>query len=211
NWLDQSPIPKWLFVTTAVEMCRRLRFVFALFFLISAGVGNVAGEGEGNKCDVCVQVVKRLIEQLGSLRGDSKEVRTKFEALCRDLKKSSPEGVESRFCYLVGGHEESAAKTVMYLVEQVTTYKPAEKICMELDKKISGVCDFKYKDKIDWSKVDLNRANLKQLKKILASYDIYECPQCIEKSDYVELVKDEVRKRDPEAAKLLGISPKVEL
>lgn len=47
-------------------------------------------------------------------------------------------------CYNVGLLEESAAKTVNALVLPITMFKPAEKVCEDLKKTVTDICDLRY-------------------------------------------------------------------
>jgi len=129
-------------------------------------------------------MVNQLIEALPkSDATDMAKIEKKFEEICVDTKKQ-----ENRFCYYVGGLEESATKIVNELSKPLSWGLPAEKVCERLSKKDSQICQLRYDRTIDWKTVDLKKLRVKDLKKILSDWD-ETCDNCLEKPEFIAKVE----------------------
>lgn len=117
-------------------------------------------------------------------RSNQQTVEQKFRDLCLDMKKQ-----ESRFCYYVGGLEESATKIVGELSKPLSWGLPAEKICERLQKKDSQICELRYEKQIDLKTVDLKKLRVKDLKKILNDWE-ERCENCIEKAEFIARIEE---------------------
>uniref|UniRef100_A0A183BBW3 Mesencephalic astrocyte-derived neurotrophic factor homolog n=1 Tax=Echinostoma caproni TaxID=27848 RepID=A0A183BBW3_9TREM len=95
--------------------------------------------------------------------------------------------------------EESAAKTVNALVLPITMHKPAEKVCEDLKKTVTDICDLRYEKTLDLKTFDFEKAKVKELRDILRSWDI-KCVGCVERSDFYNFVMENLPKYDPQAA-----------
>ncbi|UXI20750.1 hypothetical protein NH340_JMT06693 [Sarcoptes scabiei] len=137
-----------------------------------------------DKCEVCVGVLTKLMARLTSAdRQDPSIIEHQFKELCLETKKA-----ENRFCYYVGGLEESATKIVGEMSKPMSWGMPAEKICEKLKKKDSQICDLRYEKTIDWKTVDLKKLKVKDLRKILSDWD-ERCDGCIEKAEFIAKVE----------------------
>jgi hypothetical protein len=131
-----------------------------------------------------VGVINKLSAALSAdQKSDPKYIELKFQELCVDTKKQ-----ENRFCYYVGGLEESATKIVGELSKPLSYGLPAEKICERLAKKDPQICELRYEKTIDLKTVDLKKLRVKDLKKILSDWD-ERCENCIEKAEFIARIE----------------------
>jgi len=157
-------------------------------------------EANEENCEVCVKFLTRFINGLDEKEKSSPEnVETAFKKVCKTAKKD-----DNRFCYYVGGTEDSATSTLGELSKPISWSMPAEKICFKLYRKDEQICDMKYEKTIDLSNVDLNKLKVKDLKKILADWD-EKCKGCTEKTDFVKRIKELIPVHAPEAAKKMEL------
>ena len=134
---------------------------------------------------VCFSVVNKLSSSLApDETTDAKKIEAKFGEFCKTSKKQ-----DNRFCYYVGGLEESATKIVGELVKPLSWGLPAEKICERLQKKDAQICELRYERTIDLATVEPKKLRVKDLKKILADHD-EKCDNCIEKTEFVAKVEE---------------------
>jgi mesencephalic astrocyte-derived neurotrophic factor len=89
----------------------------------------------------------------------------------------------------LGGAEDSATGILSELSKPLSSFMPAEKICEKLKKKDNQICDLRYDKQIDLSTVDLKKLKVKDLKKILNTWD-EECDGCLEKSDFIKRIEE---------------------
>ena len=133
---------------------------------------------------VCVGVLTKLMDALDSDEKSSQsKIEEKFRELCLDVKKQ-----ESRFCYYVGGLEESATKIVGELSKPLSWGLPVDKVCDRLQKKDSQICELRYEKTIDINTVDLKKLRVKDLKKILNDWE-ERCENCIEKAEFIAKIE----------------------
>lgn len=134
---------------------------------------------------MCIGVINRLLSNLPKEdQTDQKKIEDKFAELCTDTRKQ-----ENRFCYYVGGLEESATKIVNELSKPLSWGLPADKVCERLMKKDSQICQLRYDKTIDMKTVDLKKLRVKDLKKILNEWDEM-CPNCIEKTEFIARIEE---------------------
>ncbi|CAG2117593.1 unnamed protein product, partial [Medioppia subpectinata] len=89
------------------------------------------------QCEVCVGVINKLINRLEDKeKSDHLLIEAKFKDLCLESKKS-----ENRFCYYIGGLEESATKILGEMSRPLSWGLPADKVCEKLMKKDSQICE----------------------------------------------------------------------
>jgi len=137
------------------------------------------------QCEVCVGVINKLINRLESNeKSDPLKIEEKFRELCLETKKS-----ENRFCYYIGGLEESATKILGELSKPLSWGLPADKICEKLVKKDSQICELRYEKTIDLKTVDLKKLRVRDLKKILNDWDEV-CDGCIEKAEFIKRIEE---------------------
>ncbi|CAN8026104.1 unnamed protein product [Ixodes persulcatus] len=136
-------------------------------------------------CEVCVGALKKLHDRLEvEERSNEGSVEAGFLEFCKTSK-----GPEHRFCYYVGGLEESATKIVNELTKPFSWGMPALKVCEKLVAKDSQICELKYPKVIDLKTVDLKKLKVKDLKKILSDWD-ERCEGCVEKTDFVKRIEE---------------------
>lgn len=151
--------------------------VFAAFETISA-----LKEGE---CEVCVATVNKFVATLSEEdKKTPKTIEEKFKKYCKGSKSK-----EHRFCYYLGGLEESATGILGELSKPISWSMPADKICEKLKKKDSQICDLRFEKQIDLNTVDLKKLKVRDLKKILNDWD-ETCDGCLEKSDYIHRIEE---------------------
>uniref|UniRef100_A0A023FXV4 Mesencephalic astrocyte-derived neurotrophic factor homolog n=1 Tax=Amblyomma parvum TaxID=251391 RepID=A0A023FXV4_AMBPA len=144
--------------------------------------GKSLKEGE---CEVCAGVLKKLHERLEvEERTNEDSITAGFMELCKTAK-----GPEQRFCYYVGGLEESATRIVGEMSKPFSWGMPHLKVCEKLLAKDAQICDLKYPKVIDLKTVDLKKLKVKELKKILNDWD-ERCEGCVEKSDFVKRIEE---------------------
>ncbi|XP_017492285.1 PREDICTED: mesencephalic astrocyte-derived neurotrophic factor homolog [Rhagoletis zephyria] len=158
------------------------RYGLALLFFISWAQSTLAlREGQ---CEVCVGVLNKLASKLGADEKSNPElIEQRFRELCLETKKA-----ENRFCYYIGGLEESATKILGEMSKPLSWSMPADKICEKLMKKDPQICDLRYEKTIDLKTVDLKKLRVKDLKKILSDWDEV-CDGCIEKAEFINRIE----------------------
>lgn len=135
-------------------------------------------------CEVCIKTVRKFSESLDdATKKDPKRIEDKFKDYCKVSK-----GKENRFCYYLGGLEESATGILGELSKPISWSMPAEKICEKLKKKDAQICDLRYDKQIDLNTVDLKKLKVRDLKKILNDWD-ETCDGCIEKTDFINRIE----------------------
>lgn len=154
-------------------------------FILASIVIESAVAAKTDKCEVCVGVLTRLQNSLtDSEKSDPAAIERKFKELCLDSKKA-----ENRFCYYIGGLEESATKIVPEMSKPLSWGLPVEKVCERLEKKDSQVCELRYEKTIDFKTVDFKKLRVRDLKKILSDWD-ESCDGCIEKADFIKRIEE---------------------
>lgn len=139
-------------------------------------------EGE---CEVCVVTVNKFAETLTSdVKSDYKKIESEFKEFCKTTKSK-----ENRFCYYLGGLEESATGILGELSKPLSWSMPADKICEKLKKKDAQICDLRFEKQIDLRTVDLKKLKVRDLKKILNDWD-ESCEGCIEKTDFIKRIEE---------------------
>jgi len=136
------------------------------------------------QCEVCIGVINKLIGKLAPEEQQKPElIEERFREFCLDTKKA-----ENRFCYYIGGLEESATKVLGELSKPLSWGMPAEKICEKLMKNDPQICELRYEKTIDLKTVDLKKLRVKDLKKILSDWDEV-CDGCIEKAEFITRIE----------------------
>ncbi|XP_014092891.1 mesencephalic astrocyte-derived neurotrophic factor homolog [Bactrocera oleae] len=160
---------------------RSLLLVMAFaFVLIQSSIALKEDE-----CEVCVKTVKRFADTLDdATKKDHKKIEAEFKSFCKKQKNK-----EHRFCYYLGGLEESATGILNELSKPLSWSMPADKICEKLKKKDAQICDLRYEKQIDLNNVDLKKLKVRDLKKILNDWD-ESCEGCIEKTDFIKRIEE---------------------
>lgn len=138
-----------------------------------------------NECEVCIKTLTKFSDTLDdSTRKDPKKIENEFRDFCKGLKNK-----ENRFCYYLGGLEESATGILGEMSKPMSWSMPAEKICEKLKKKDAQICELRYDVEIDLKNVDLKKLKVRDLKKILNDWG-EDCAGCIEKSEYLNRIEE---------------------
>ncbi|XP_072749849.1 mesencephalic astrocyte-derived neurotrophic factor homolog [Anoplolepis gracilipes] len=136
-------------------------------------------------CEVCVAVVDKFSKTLtADIKSDTKKIETKFREYCKSTKSK-----ENRFCYYLGGLEESATGILGELSKPLSWSMPADKICEKLKKKDAQICDLRFEKQIDLNTVNLKKLKVRDLKKILNDWE-ETCDGCIEKTDFIKRIEE---------------------
>ncbi|CAH0398041.1 unnamed protein product [Chilo suppressalis] len=162
-------------------MCRFS--VFHLLFL--ATVVQIAVALREGECEVCVKTVDKFAATLTEdVKKDPKKIEVEFKKFCKGSKNK-----ENRFCYYLGGLEESATGILGELSKPLSWSMPSDKICEKLRKKDAQICDLRFDKQIDLNNVDLKKLKVRDLKKILNDWDEV-CDGCIEKTDFIKRIEE---------------------
>nr|CAG4643543.1 EOG090X0F26 [Ilyocryptus agilis] len=150
-----------------------------LCFLVSNSVALKEAD-----CEVCFAVIDKFAASLTSDdKKDSKTIEEKFRKFCKTAK-----GKDHRFCYYLGGLEESATGILNEMSKPLSWSTPTDKVCEKLKKKDIQICDLRYEKSIDLKTVDLKKLKVRDLKKVLSDWDEV-CDDCIEKSDFIKRIE----------------------
>jgi len=176
----RTQITFWtLGLTDLIEMSWKLCCLAFVALLLSTAVALKEGE-----CEVCVKFLRKFSDTLSS---DEKSSPPKIEKRFREACKPA-KGKENRFCYYLGGLEDSATGILGEMSKPLSWSMPPEKVCEKLKKKDQQICDLKYDKQIDLKNVDLKKLKVRDLKKILNDWD-ETCPDCLEKGDYIKRIE----------------------
>lgn len=157
-----------------------IHILFVASLLLQCTLGLKEGE-----CEVCIKTIEKFTATLSDdVKKDPKLIEEKFKKFCETTK-----GKENRFCYYLGGLEESATGILGELSKPLSWSMPADKICEKLRKKDAQICDLRYEKQIDFKNVDLKKLKVRDLKKILNDWDEV-CDGCIEKTDYIKRIEE---------------------
>lgn len=136
-------------------------------------------------CEVCITVVEKFANTLSpQVKSDPKKIEAEFRKFCKTSKNK-----ENRFCYYLGGLEDSATGILGELSKPLSWSMPADKVCEKLKKKDSQICDLRYDKTIDLKTVDLKKLKVRDLRKILSDWD-ETCEGCIEKPDFIARIEE---------------------
>lgn len=151
-----------------------------LAFLLQIALALKEGE-----CEVCVKTVEKFAATLSDdVKKDPKLIEAEFKKFCKGTKNK-----ENRFCYYLGGLEESATGILGEISKPLSWSMPADKICEKLRKKDAQICDLRFDKQIDLKNVDLKKLKVRDLKKILNDWDEV-CDGCIEKTDFIKRIEE---------------------
>ncbi|CAH8854344.1 unnamed protein product [Trichobilharzia szidati] len=166
--------------------------------LVSSSEVTFAKRFDASNCEVCMKFLGSFIESLQpSDRETSDKIKEAFMKKC-----ATSVGKDNDFCYHVGGLKTSAASTLNRLVDPIKWQMPVEKVCQKLFELDSQICDLRYEKVIDLKELDFKKSKVKDLKKIIDKWGL-ECRGCSEKSDFIQLIKSNIHKYDPDAATYL--------
>ncbi|XP_053321318.1 cerebral dopamine neurotrophic factor [Spea bombifrons] len=137
-------------------------------------------------CEVCKEYLGRFYN---SLLGQNIEFTP--ASIERELINACTEstGKENRLCYYLGATDDAATKILSEVTRPMSAHVPVEKICEKLQKIDIQICELKYEKELDLESVDLAKMKVADLRKILDSWGEV-CRACIEKTDFVALIKE---------------------
>lgn len=139
----------------------------------------------GDDCEVCIKFLTRFKNTLDNDElSNPAMIEGKFKDYCKEAK-----GKDNRFCYYLGGLEESATKILSEMSKPLSWSMPVEKVCEKLKKKDGQICDLKYDKDINWDDVNLKKLKVRDLKKILSNWGEI-CDGCLEKTDYIKRIEE---------------------
>lgn len=108
--------------------------------IVLCGILAVSWALKPDECEVCVKTVDKFVEQMDpKAKSDHKKIETEFRKFCKNSK-----GKENRFCYYLGGVEESATGILGELSKPISWSLPSDKICEKLKKKDQQICDLRF-------------------------------------------------------------------
>lgn len=150
--------------------------------LLLSGTTDTAATEEN--CEVCVKYLRKFINTLTpEVKTSPSKIEEEFKKFCLDAK-----GKDNRFCYYIGGLQDSATYILLEMARPISWSMPVEKVCDKLSKLDSQVCELKYDKQIDLKTVDLKKLKVKDLRKILDDWG-ETCEGCIEKVDFIKLIE----------------------
>ncbi|XP_049633788.1 cerebral dopamine neurotrophic factor [Suncus etruscus] len=167
---------------------------------LGPAVGQEVGGQPGPDCEVCTEFLGRFYNSLRAREIDFALdiIEKELISFCLDAK-----GKENRLCYYLGATPDAATKILGEVTRPMSVHMPARKICEKLKKMDSQICELRYERKLDLTSVDLLKMRVAELKQILYRWG-EECKACVEKSDYVALIKEL-------APKHAAVTPQTEL
>ncbi|KAM5172031.1 cerebral dopamine neurotrophic factor [Mantella aurantiaca] len=138
------------------------------------------------ECEVCKEFLQRFYQSLLEKKREFTAAAIEDELVnaCRDAT-----GKENRLCYYLGATSDAATKILSEVTRPMSAHVPVSKICEKLRKIDIQICELKYERKIDPNSVDLTKLRVAELKKILDNWG-EACIACIEKTDFVKLIKE---------------------
>lgn len=158
--------------------------VFHLLLAVAVILPFSTGLKEG-ECEVCVKTIEKFAATLADgVKTDPKLIEEEFKKFCKYSKSK-----ENRFCYYLGGLEESATGILGELSKPLSWSMPADKICEKLRKMDAQICDLRFDKQIDLKNVDLKKLKVRDLKKILNDWE-ETCEGCIEKTDFIKRIEE---------------------
>lgn len=171
-------------------------FIFVIISLMLATAsGKKITEVTEDNCEVCVKFLSKFIDTLDdATKSNPGKIETEFRKMCKSAKKD-----DNRFCYYVGGLEESATGMLSEMSKPISWSMPADKVCMKLYRKDEQICDLKYEKTHDFAKVNLKKLKVSELKNILSDWG-ENCRGCTEKDEFIHLIEEVMPKHAPEAA-----------
>jgi hypothetical protein len=162
-----------------------LSAILVCLTLSTLSAAKKISEATEENCEVCVKFVGKFIESLDeATKSSPAKVEAAFKKMCKSSKKD-----DNRFCYYVGGLDESATGMLGELSKPVSWSMPADKVCMKLYRQDEQICDLRYEKVLDLSTVDVKKLKVHELKKLLSDWG-EQCRGCSEKNDYVKLVEE---------------------
>lgn len=178
-----------------ISCAQTLVTLLSCIYLLQSIDGKKITEVTEENCEVCLKFMTRFMDSLDS---DTKSSPAKIEEEMRNQCKKTKKD-DNRFCYYIGGLEESATGMLGEMSKPVSWGMPPNKVCLKLYRVDAQICDLKYDKQIDLATVNLKKLRVGELKAILSDWDD-QCRGCAEKSDYIKRIEELMVKYAPEAA-----------
>lgn len=159
-------------------------------------VSLVVAVAIAGKCEVC----EKFLGENFPIGSRAKNVNSQIDAIKELCKTFDAETQFYSFCYNLGGLEISAATSVKFLSEEMLKGLPSDRICDKLGKKDGELCAKLHKP-IDLDTIDLKKAKVKELKKIISSWNTV-CDECLEKGDFIRFIEKNRAKYAPKKEEL---------
>mmetsp|Transcript_17599 Transcript_17599/g.30798 ORF Transcript_17599/g.30798 Transcript_17599/m.30798 type:complete len:166 (+) Transcript_17599:28-525(+) len=159
--------------------------LFTLLLLCVVLITNVLAAQD---CEVCQRVLDQIYETLSD---DDKKDMLVIEDKILQFCKKQEKGEGRRVCYSIETLKRQVSKPMMNSV-------PSEVLCKRLAKRDYEICRIAEGGgikKIDLSTIDPDTMRLRQLKKVLSENGL-KCTGCVERREFVNLVKRELLKQD---------------
>lgn len=125
------------FIKSTMSMSNRciLSLLVLLGVVLIRSLALKAGD-----CEVCIATITKFASNLTEdSRKNPKLIEDEFRKFCKTAKNK-----EERFCYYLGGLEDSATGILKELSGPLKNFLPADKICEKLKKKDAQVCDLRF-------------------------------------------------------------------
>nr|XP_060632149.1 cerebral dopamine neurotrophic factor [Anolis sagrei ordinatus] len=184
-----------------------LGFGFPLFFCAALALSGLclgprpafahAPRPAEAQCEVCQGFLENVYNSLKEKHSDFSVASIENELIrsCMNTK-----GKENRLCYYLGATNDAATKIITEVSRPMSAHVPVTKICEKLKKTDIQICELKYERKLDLTSVDLSKMRVAELKKILDGWGEV-CRACIEKTDFVDLIKELASKHAASASR----------
>ncbi|KAM4678640.1 cerebral dopamine neurotrophic factor [Discoglossus pictus] len=142
--------------------------------------------GAGEECEVCKSYLDKFYNSLltRNIEFIPAVIEREFITACGDST-----GKENRLCYYLGATSDAATRILSELTRPMSAHVPAHKICEKLRKIDMQICELKYDKALDLESMDLSKMKVADLRKILDRWGEV-CRACIEKTDFVDLIKE---------------------
>ncbi|XP_044260285.1 mesencephalic astrocyte-derived neurotrophic factor homolog [Tribolium madens] len=158
---------------------------FQVIFTVLFATFVTANSLKQGECEVCIKVLDKFASTLSEkVKKDPKLIETEFRDFCKNTRNK-----ENRFCYYLGGLEESATGILGEMSKPLSWSMPSDKICEKLKKKDAQICELRYDVEIDLKTVDLKKLKVRDLKKIINDWG-EDCQGCIEKSEFIQRIEE---------------------
>lgn len=156
----------------------------AVLSVLIVSFSQVRAKLREGDCEVCVQFLGNFQRHLkeNDIGSNLDKIEIALLKYCKQAK-----GKDERFCYYIGATDISATKLIHSVTKPLSFFKPVEKICEDLKKKDTQICDLKYEKQIDLETVDLKKLRVKELKKILSQWG-EDCRGCVEKTEFIDKI-----------------------
>ncbi|KAK9500930.1 hypothetical protein O3M35_002092 [Rhynocoris fuscipes] len=167
-------------------------FKYILYISIVCFIFRQVHSLKKEDCEVCFSVLERFSSQLtDKIKSNPQLIEDEFKKFCKSTSNSnnSAKLKDNKFCYYLGGLEESATSILRDLSKPLSYSLPIDKLCERLASKVGGICALRYDKTIDVKTVDLKKLKVRDLKKILSDWDEV-CEGCIEKSDFIKRIEE---------------------